>query len=309
MLSRIAESLFWLGRYLERAEDTCRLLDVHVQQLVDDPTADVQQAAEVLLTSMGIHPGDGELDERTVLDHLLYDRTAPSSVVHSLVAARHSARGVRETLSVEMWEGINTAFLDATGPNFRRRPPVSSLKRVRLACATVAGLADHTMTHDEGWQFLRLGANLERVDMTARTVATAARRNSPLAWNDALRACGAQHAFIRAHGGAQAAAEAAAFLLLDPLFPRSVVHCLTLVGDGLQALGSASEARGVVLDAPSRLVGRARSELEYLAPGELDVRLAERMEDLQVTCRAITGAVYTQYFATDAREPWQRGSL
>lgn len=311
MLSRIAESLFWIGRYLERAEDTCRLLDVHVQQLVDDPTVDVEGSAAALLTSIGV---DVErlgttLDERLVLNRLLYDRTAPSSVAHSLTAARHAARGVRETLSTEMWEGINTSFLDVTSSGFRRRQPVSALKHVRLNCATVAGIADQTMTHDEGWHFLRLGLHLERTDMTARMLATAARRRSPMAWQDALRACGAQHAFIRVHGGSRPDVAAAEFLLLDQLFPRSVVHSLTSVEEALTAVATTEPGRGIVLDTPLRLVGRARSELEYRTAEELLDGLADRMDELQTTCREVTAAVYEQYFTVDSTGNWHRGSM
>lgn len=309
MLSRIAESLFWIGRYLERAEDTCRLLDMHVQQLVDDPTADVEASSRALLTSMGLEfDPDTVCDEGMVLDSLLYDPDSPSSVVHSVTAARLGARGVRETLSVEMWEGINMTFLDATSDGFRRRRPMLALKDVRLNCATVSGIASHTMSHDEGWYFLHLGMHVERVDMTARMLATAARRPSPLAWQDALRACGAQHAYIRTYGGARPDVAAAEFLLLNRTFPRSVVHCLSALEEAVLALGT-EPGRGAAMDVPQRLVGRARAEIEYLTPEELLDGLADRMEDLQATCREVTSAMYAQYFAVDAMGRWQRGSL
>ena len=107
MLSRIAESLFWIGRYLERAEDTCRIVEVHLQLLLDDPTVDQEAAGLSLLEVMGYPPPEGRTaDAQYVLTALCYDDEAPASVATALGGARESARRARETVSTEMWESI-----------------------------------------------------------------------------------------------------------------------------------------------------------------------------------------------------------
>lgn len=99
MLSRIAESLFWIGRYLERAEDTARMLDVHLQMAVDDPVANPRAGARLLLTVMGASDGPGHVDQDSVMRRLCHDPDSPSSVVSAIVGARESARRSRETVS------------------------------------------------------------------------------------------------------------------------------------------------------------------------------------------------------------------
>lgn len=318
MLSRIAESLFWIGRYLERAEDTCRLLDVQTQQLVEDPTADEYTMTLSLLGVMGLDATEAIRGQAVglglVFEQLCYDPQAPSSVVFALAGARESARRARETVSVEMWEGINTTYLEATSRRFRRQRPTSALKQVRERCATISGMADQTMSHDEGWQFLRLGRSLERVDMTARLLAQAAQNGaSSIAWANALRACGAHHAFIRLYGGDQVDVEAAEFLLLDRTFPRSVVHSLTVVEEALQELlqGSAPRgtAHGYITDRALLEAGRARASLEYRTDADLLQNLPVRMEQLQVSCRTISDAVNAKYFEVSEMAQWMGEAL
>ena len=312
MLSRIAENLFWIGRYLERAEDTCRILDVHIQQMVEDPTADEYLTALGLLSVMGIDASqairENRVNQKFVLAQLCYDANSANSIVSALGWARESARRARETVSVEMWEGINTTYLEATGHRFRLIRPTAALKLVRERCATISGIADQTMVHDEGWQFLRLGRSLERADMTARLVASAALNpSSDVAWSNALRACGAHHAFIRNYGGDEVDVTAAEFLLLDRLFPRSVVHSLGIALEALTELDRAEVARSTITDRASLLAGRARAELEFQTADSLLTDLAARMELVQVACRQISEAVTKRYFEVSDVAEWQGG--
>lgn len=314
MLSRIAENLFWIGRYLERAEDTCRILDVNIQQMVEDPTADEYQTALSLLGVMGIDASEAirenRVNQKYVLAQLCYDPWAPSSIVYALGGARESARRARETVSVEMWEGINTTHLEATGRSFRLLRPIAALKLVRERCATISGIADQTMSHDEGWQFLRLGRSLERADMTARLVASASlNSSSAVAWSNALRACGAHHAFIRNYGGDHVDVQAAEFLLLDRLFPRSVVHSLGAAQQALTELDRTDQVRSTITDRASLLTGRARAELEYQTAEDLLVDLPARMEQMQQAFREISEAVNKRYFEVSDVAEWMGGQL
>jgi uncharacterized alpha-E superfamily protein len=174
MLSRIAESLYWIGRYIERAEDTARILEVHLHHLLEDPWVDSDAACRSLLTVMGMPVPEGPIGPPRVLELLSFDADNPSSVVGALSAARENARGARETVSSEMWECLNATWHGV--PEARRRSErvgVHTFFRwVRERCAVMAGLTDATMSRDEGWLFLVLGRSLERVDMTARLLST-----------------------------------------------------------------------------------------------------------------------------------------
>ena len=174
MLSRIAESLFWIGRYVERAEDTARILDVTTQLILEEGQAEEEMTCRTLLSIMGVEPAeDAAVDTRLVMEILAYDANSPVSIAAALGAARESARRARETLSVPMWEALNTTYRAIPSGQFRALRPPTTFHWVRDRASLINGHAAATMTRDEGWQFLGLGQSIERADMTARLVATA----------------------------------------------------------------------------------------------------------------------------------------
>ena len=307
MLSRIAESFFWLGRYVERAEDTARLLDVQLQLAVEDPLVDQAAAGRLLLGVMGIDV-EGPIDEDLVIHRLCHDEDSPSSIVAALKGARESARRSRETVSTEMWEGINATWYAVRQGELRRARPAIAFRWVRERCSVITATADGTMSHDQGWYFLVLGRSLERVDMTARLVAAASSGASATAWSTALRACGAHHAFVRSHHDQDSDQEAAEFLLLDRLFPRSLVHTLDAAVEALEWLDGADRRSGVEGEAV-RLLGRARAELEYRTRSEVLLDLAGRMSDLQLTCARVNEAISRNYFEGAVAAEWLEGAL
>ncbi len=310
MLSRIAESLYWIGRYLERAEDTARLLDVHLQLAVEDPTIDPRWAEHLLLRVMGVPQAaddpDGPDADDQVLRLLCHDPDSPSSIVAALHGARESARRSRETVSIEMWEGINTTWHEVAAGALAARRPAAAFRWVRERCAVITATADGTMTHDQGWNFLVLGRSLERVDMTARLVEAAALRGGLAAWTSALRAGGAHHAFVRSHHDQDSVPDAAEFLLMNRAFPRSIVHSLDAAIGALDDL-DASNHRGLVESGPARVLGRARAELEYRSSPQLLVELPQRMSQLQATCGAADRAIAALYFDGAIATQWHGG--
>ncbi len=306
MLSRIAESLFWIGRYLERAEDTTRIVEVHLQLLLDDPSVDPDEASANLLAVMGVPVGES-VDTNEVLRALCYDQASPASVAAVLDSAREAARRARETVSIEMWESINTTWNSVKGGRLQRMRPASAFRHVRERCAVISGTADQTMSHDEGWLFLTLGRNLERVDMTARLISTAHSTSATQStWSNVLRGCGAHHAFVRTYGGVTADSDAAEFLLLDRLFPRSVVHNLRAAQAALVELDQ--KARRAGSDEPQRLLGTARAALEYRDPGKLLDDLQQRMSELQRICNQVSGAISDRYFSGSTAARWSGGN-
>jgi uncharacterized alpha-E superfamily protein len=304
VLSRIAESLFWIGRYVERAEDTARILDVQTQLILEDATIDEQATCAALLSIMGIEELDGRVDTARMLDVLCYDPSSPTSMASALAAARESARRARETLSVPMWEAINTTYRAIPSGQFQSMRAPAIFQWVRERAALVNGTADATTTRDEGWHFLMLGRCVERADMTSRMVASAALGSSSAApWTQTLRASGAYEAFLRTYRGVETERAAAEFLLLDRLFPRSVVFALTRAEQCLENLEAGSRA-GFQNDA-QRQLGRMRAELEYRSLSDVMDDLPAEMERLQTACAMATEAVTRRYFAGSESLAWQ----
>ena len=226
MLSRIASSLFWIGRYIERSDGTARILDVHLQLLLEDPWIDEDTACRSLLSVMGSEaPGDGEPGAGGRAAHPgRRPRAArhPSSTRSS--AARENARRAREIVSTELWECLNT-----TSARMPRRVTSDKVHEffswVRDRTALAVGIMESSASRDEAWQFFTLGRSLERADMTARLLATRSLTEaSGPSWTTILRSCGAYEAYLRTYRGVPSARNAAEFLLHDRLFPRSILY-------------------------------------------------------------------------------------
>lgn len=303
MLSRIAESLFWIGRYVERADDTARILDIHLQILLEDPYLSEPDACRALLAVMGAEADPDEtVDRGDVLNRLAFDYTNPSSIVGSLAAARENARRARETVSVEMWECLNTTWIGIDAA--RGRGTVHQFFAwVRERAALVAGIADATMTRDDAWRFLVLGRSLERADMTARLVATSTISGASPSWTTLLRSCGAYESYVRTYRGVASDERAAEFLLLDRLFPRSVMYALMQAEECLEELAPALERAGVS-DRARRKLGLARTSLEYRRLEEVLRDLPEEMEKVQRACSDASVAVASRYFPRAVATAW-----
>lgn len=307
MLSRIAQSLFWIGRYLERADDTARILDVQMQVLIEDPGIDERRSCEQLLSVMGVEEYAGNPNRWLILDLLAHNSDSPVSIAAAIGAARESARRARETLSTDIWAAINTTWR-GLGSAQAMRPP-DMFTWVRNRTAMISGIADSTMSRDEGWQFYMLGRSIERVDMTARLLSTAALASGPqVAWPTTLRACGAYESFIRAYRGIEADRQAAEFLLLDRWFPRSIVSSLAEAERALNKLESTGQRSGFS-DEAQRLLGRARTELEYRPLADIVFDLPVEMERMQRACAAASDAVSARYFAESEVHTWRGGVL
>ena len=301
MLSRIAESLYWIGRYVERAEDTSRLLDVHLNLLLEDPWAPEDVVCASLFAAMG-KDVDSEVTRVDVLDQLAWDRSYPGSIVGSIGVARENARRSREVISTELWESINVTWHEAI-MGTRRARPHAFFTWVRERAAGFNGIADATLSRDEPYHFLVLGRSLERADMTARLVAARALTGSAgPSWVTLLQSCGAYQAFLRSSRGAIEDARAAEFLLLDPLFPRSLMSALVSAERCLDDL--TEPIRGDRADQAHRVLGMIRSELEFAPTAELFEDLYHLMERVQSACSVASDAVTRRYFPRGVVTEW-----
>lgn len=304
MLSRIAESLFWIGRYVERADGTARLLDVHLQLLLEDPWVDEDTACRSLLEVIGSDSNfPHQLARQDLLNTLSVDRSEASSIASSLNNARENARRVREIVSTELWECLNTTR--------SRMPRRVSIERahdffgwVRERTALAVGIVESSTSRDESWTFFTLGRSLERVDMTARLLATSELTEaSGPSWTTILRSCGAYEAYLRTYRGVPSATNAAEFLLLDRIFPRSVIFALSRAENCLSDLAPTTDRVGTS-DNALRQLKQIRTNLEYRSAPEILANLTPEMKELQQGISEISESIRSRYFPVNLLPQW-----
>jgi uncharacterized alpha-E superfamily protein len=308
MLSRVAEALFWVGRYVERAEDTARLLDVHFHEVLEEPGVDEVRACAVLLSVMGVsvEVAGQHRDSRAVLELLGYDESSSSSIVGALSAAWQNARSAREALSADIWECLNSTHnsLPTRVAAARDFGPAPFFSYVRERAANMAGYVEASMSRDTSYDALVLGRSLERVDMTARMLA--ARIGSERAsegWASTLRACSAHDAYLRTYQQGVDEPRVVEFLLVDRLFPRSVFYALRTGERALARLDPASGRSGLD-ERAHRAIGRARTDLEFLSAARLLDALPDRLLGLQRAVSVISEEVTERLFAGSPPPQW-----
>ncbi len=312
MLARIAHELFWLGRNLARAEHTARMLDgvfqASVQGRPDDP-AGVDFGWGAVLAMMGSDPGDGPIRRNEVVERLTRDRDEPTSVASCVARAREGARTVRDVISAEMWESVNTTFLrldreDLDGA--ARMGPYSIFHYVRERSALFWGLMSRTMLRDEARAFLVAGGRIEAADMMLRMLRvampqpTGADRNGDGdgAWRDGqalalLQAVGGFQAYRRAVPAPPNAGPVARFLLYERSWPDSVAASVDAVGEALVMADESPRNSAAVLR-----LSRLGADLEFRrrADGE-DADLMSTCEHVQAELALADGDIADRYFA------------
>lgn len=299
MLSRVAEHMYWLGRYVERAENTARMVSVSTGIMLDSPRhAPALWRSVIEAVGLDAYFKDryGAAEERQAVKFLLADEMNPSSIVASLARARENARTTREILPSEVWEQVNDAYWRAreeAAKAVARNPRHEFLNAVVTDCQLLHGMLASTMSRDAAYRFVHLGLNVERADMTTRMLdlgaaSLAASRDAQPApvngaastanvvWMSVLLCLSAyqmyhQHVQTRVHGG-----EVVHFLLLDPDFPRAVAHCLNEAESCVRHLPrhetplkatQALQARLAGTDIKALLRGGLRASLDDLQVG------------------------------------------
>ncbi len=303
MLARHAENLFWIGRYVERAEDTARLLDVTYHGLLEagserSPELVWSEALEMLmLEDEGIEIVPDEIGER-----LIAARSEPGSLVSTVGRARENARTTRELLTSEVFEAINDLHLflgsaDLIGVS--RDRPYEVLRTVKTSCQAVNGSVDASMPRGEGYRFFLIGQRLERALITSRVLRVWHRRLAGLAaqtafseWARLLRSVSAYEAYLRTYRASMDEGQVIAFLVQSQRFPRSVLHCLQMVENLLSELASAEVGEEV-----RRAAGRLRSSVEFTDLINLgDEALAQFLARIESDSLDLAGSVERSYF-------------
>lgn len=316
MLSRVANSLYWMSRYLERAENTARLVDVNLQLLLDQRTGDDQSLAGhwlPIVQSAGEHALFMTLHRRataqTVTDFLVFQPENTNSIVAAVSQARENARMVRDQIPVELWEELNRLYLflrTARARTLLRSSPIEFFQEIKSASLHLQGLTDATVVRNEGWHFIQTGKFLERADKTSRILdvrhqsfppqgaPTSTTQADALAWAAVLRSCSAWDAYKSFYGSDVQPVRVAEFLLLSDDFPRSVRFCVQQCNDCLRAISGVAEGR--FSNDAEKLAGRLVAELQFGTAAEIfELGLHTYIDVLQTKLNAIGAAIFQAY--------------
>lgn len=312
MLSRVADSVYWMSRNVERAENLARYVDVTFNLLLDLPAGSAEQWMPLVSTT-----GDrdyfekhyGEPNRQNVIRFLAFDTDYPNSIVSSLRIARENARSIRETISSEMWEHLNHFYYlvrsASQNPEYLESPQ-DFCHDVKMASHLFSGITDGTMSYGEGWHFARLGRMLERADKTSRILDVKYFMLLPksqdvgtplddLQWSAVLRSVSGFEMFRKRHHGITPE-RVVGFVVLDRQFPRAIMHCIQAANESLHAI--TGSPLGTFWNPAEKCMGKLRSELAYIQVGEiLAVGLHEFLDSLQSKMNEVGSAIYETFVA------------
>lgn len=314
MLSRVADSIYWLNRYVERAENVARFIDVNLTLLLDSPLGTHQQWEPLILT-MGdlawFKERYGLATADNVIRFLTFDLGYPNSILSCLRAARENARSVREIISSEMWEQVNGFYLMVNEADQSRHVMELSdfFNQVKLTSHLFAGVMDATMTHNEGWHFGQIGRLLERADKTARildvkyfillpSVRDVGSTLDDLQWMALLKSASAYEMYRKRGVHRLSPQSIAEFLILDPVFPRSIRFCVSQVERSLHEI--MGTAIGTWTTPVERSLGKLRTDLDYITIDDIiSTGLHETLDDLQLRMNTVGSKICETFFALE----------
>jgi uncharacterized alpha-E superfamily protein len=304
MLARVADSLYWIGRYIERAEHLCRLSDIMLNATLDRTDA-AAQVARIALTAVGEADPEKARDPYQAAVALVLDREDPASVTVSLARARENARQVRDQITTETWERLNVIFLRMTGPHAAQAFADGSSAFLHETIADLhlfKGAADATMSHGEGWRFLLVGIHLERAQLIARLaeVCFGDDRRRPVsdhfALTSVLRMACALEPYLRVYTAEIEPRHILEFLLFDDEFPRSLRFSTARIEEHLEILCRHAGAAGH--GNPDRLAGRLKARLQYADMEDVAAVGASTLLSTVVgECAQIHEAIYDTFVA------------
>jgi uncharacterized alpha-E superfamily protein len=317
MLSRDADSMYWMSRYIERAEHVARLLLVNGNLLIDvgDLAPALQERQWLSVINIlrldekdAALQGEGNMGDR-VARHMTFNASNPSSLISCVTRARENARSIRENISAEMWETLNSLYWSIRGDDARARFEDSHedfYRSIMAGSMIFQGLTDQTMAHDQRWLFTQVAKHLERIDVTCRVIETkfnilngaetqleSALRN--IHWMAVLRSCCSIEAYRRNHLGEMEPLRVAAFLILERHFPRSIRFSVQQAVEAVAAIHASVDPNAV--DPAERVLGRLNAQLEYAEMAEiLNEGLPAYLQRIQASVAEAALAVQKAYF-------------
>jgi uncharacterized alpha-E superfamily protein len=317
MLSRVADSLYWMSRYLERAEHTTRLLDVNLNLMLDESTTSAEHRWHRVLKALGT-PKNTEWtgDPYALTWALTFDTTNKASIVSCIIAARENSRHVREQISTEQWHRLNSLYLQVTRPEMQsdlhaealladKEQPTEFLQNVMEAVHQFQGVTDSTMSHGEGWQFIQVGRYIERASATAMLLEAyhsdlwgdperIPEGNEYLEWMGLLRSATAFEAYCKVYTADLTPDWILEFLLLNDEFPHSLRFSIDSLQCALEAIQDETAKNRT--EPLRRLAGRLQALLSYSGVDEiLNQDVVAYLRNIQAQCRAIHNTIYELY--------------
>src|SRR5438270_1689673 len=322
MLSRVADSLYWMSRYSERAENNARIAEVNHQiliELTNKQEEDPNQQLDPIISSLEVNELFSSLypkpDGRAVIDFVSLQKKNPNSIVSCLTHARENARTTSEQISSEMWEQINRMYLFVKSDEAKkllRTSPYEFFRRVVTGSHLFQGITDATMTHGEGWDFIRIGKLLERADCTSRILDVKYHILLPsgekvggnvdtIQWMSVLKSCSALEAYRKVYVGQVAPWKVAEFVITHSAFPRSIRFSVDYFDAALHHISGSSENK--YANEAERLSGRLRSDLDYVTIGDIfKFGLHEYLEQIQERLVDSSDAMHSSYCAETTLE-------
>jgi uncharacterized alpha-E superfamily protein len=312
MLSRVADSLYWMSRYIERAEHSTRLLDVNLNLMLDESATSADRRWQRMLHALGNPKSVVWSGDPYALTHsLLFDTGNKASILSCIIAARENSRHVREQISTEQWHRINSLYLQVTRPELQlaalasSEQPTEFLQQVMEAVHQFQGVSDSTMSHGEGWQFIQVGRYIERASATALLLEAyhadlwsqpdrIPEGNEYLEWMGLLRSATAFEAYCKVYTADLTPDRILEFLLLDAEFPHSLRFAIDNLQHALETIeGESGRSRAEPL---RRLSGRLQAMLSYSSVDEiLTGDVVAYLRGIQIECCAIHQAIYNLY--------------
>ncbi len=316
MLSRTADNLYWMGRYLERAEHTSRLLDVHLDLTLDKPEKAVAQRRQYVLAALDLLTDTETIaDDYSLTRTLLFHEENGNSVKSCIGAARENARQVREQISSEMWHQLNQFYLYVEQVNMDAMwsaEPQEFLEQINEGVHLFHGITDSTMNHGQGWHFVEAGRFIERILATMRNMSlyfTPAERlpeetidnplvDADLLWLGLLRTCTGFEAYCKYYTADLKPTNILEFLLINPLFPHSVAYSVSMLRNALE--GVLNAIHKPLSERAYRRSGRLHAELHFaqideIVEGDLESYFANIVDQ----CHQIHEAIYESYISYD----------
>lgn len=313
LLSRFASDLFWLARYLERAEALARLIDITKTYAGTETSgAKWERILRICGDLERYREGGGGTDAASVLAFYLLDTKNPTSVAYSLRMARENARGARHLISTELWTHLNMLhnhYAKTTGRDIRLSNVSEVCQEIKTACQAAEGIVESTLTRGEPWFFYNLGKQIERADQTTRVLdigyLSLAGDDDDLAlvsvqWNALIRSLAGYHLYRSKHPAGDYARDVAAFMLFEPEFTRSVACCADSIALNLRRLKQRLPGvpTGDIDTAQSALTGHlAAGPGETLNAPRLSAYLDQLQRDLAAVSEAVGGAYFPEVSA------------
>jgi uncharacterized alpha-E superfamily protein len=327
MLSRVANCLYWMSRYVERSENIARIVDVNLQLLLDLRNLNDERLAQhwmPIVQSTGDEEAFLKLHKKAtgqaVTEFLVFQPENPNSILSSVCQARENARMVRDQISIEFWEELNRVYLFVRSPEARKvwkQSPSEFFQQIKAASLLLVGIGYATILRNEGWWFSQVGQHLERADKTSRILDVryqslpvrgmpgSTSQSEALGWSSILRSCSAWDAYKSLHGAEVHPRLVAEFLLFNEDFPRSARFCVSELNTALRHISGVPSGR--FCNEAEKLAGRLEAEMQFSTVEEIfEQGLHFYLDQFQSKLNAIGAAAFNAYifqdFAAEAGE-------